>query len=302
MTKIEVEKIASLTGHKDCIYTIEKGDSDRVFYSAGGDGMVVKWDLDQPDLGKLIAKVENSVYALRYHHGKLLVGHNFNGIHLINPDINKEEFSTSVSNSQIFDVKSAGKNVYLACGDGTLVVLDAEDLSTIAKVKVSDKSLRTIAINEADNLLVVGSSDFTISVFDLQSLQLTDQQNAHENSVFTLAFSPDGIYLLSGGRDAKLKVWAIRQKKLEPVETIAAHLFAINNIAFREDGKYFATCSMDKSVKVWDAGTFSLIKVIDKSRHAGHGTSVNKVLWSSLDTIVSCSDDRSISVWKVKNL
>lgn len=302
MTKIEVEKIASLTGHKDCIYTIEKGESDNVIYSAGGDGMVVKWDLDQPDLGKLVAKVENSVYALRYHQGKLLVGHNFNGIHLINPVINKEELSSSVSSSQIFDVKSAGKNVYLACGDGTLIVLDAEDLSTIAKMKVSDKSLRTIAINEADNLLVVGSSDFTVSVFDLQSLQLTDQQNAHENSVFTLAFSPDGIYLLSGSRDAKLKVWAIRQKKLEHVETIAAHLFAINNIAFREDGKYFATCSMDKSVKVWDAGTFSLIKVIDKSRHAGHGTSVNKVLWSSSDTIVSCSDDRSISVWKVKNL
>lgn len=302
MTKIEVEKITSLTGHKDCIYTIEKGESDRVIYSAGGDGMVVKWDLDQPDLGKLVAKVENSVYALRFHEGKLLVGHNFTGLHLINPLLKKEEGSTSVSASPIFDVKATSTHIYMACGDGMLVVLDAKDLSTIAKIKVSAKSLRTIAINEADNLLVTGDSDFTISVFNLQTMELTDRQIAHENSVFTLAFSPDGIYLLSGGRDARLKVWAIRQKKLEHVETIVAHLFAINNIAFREDGKYFATCSMDKSVKVWETGTFSLKKVIDKARHAGHGTSVNKVLWSSSDTIVSCSDDRSISVWKVKNL
>ena len=26
--------------------------------------------------------------------------------------------------------------------------------------------------------------------------------------------------------------------------------------------------------------TFKLLKVIDKSRHAGHGTSVNKLLWT----------------------
>jgi WD40 repeat protein len=46
---------------------------------------------------------------------------------------------------------------------------------------------------------------------------------------------------------------------------------------------------------------FKLLKVIDKSRHAGHATSVNKVLWTDhQDQIVSCSDDRKISVWELK--
>jgi WD40 repeat protein len=52
---------------------------------------------------------------------------------------------------------------------------------------------------------------------------------------------------------------------------------------------------------VWDAETFSLLKVIDKSRHAGHGTSVNKVLWTEYNGyIVSGSDDRTLSVWNLK--
>jgi WD40 repeat protein len=78
-------------------------------------------------------------------------------------------------------------------------------------------------------------------------------------------------------------------------------MYAINHIEYSPDGSYFATCSMDKSVKIWSAKDFQLLKVIDKARHAGHGTSVNKLFWSSyMDQLVSCSDDRTISVWNVK--
>jgi WD40 repeat protein len=57
---------------------------------------------------------------------------------------------------------------------------------------------------------------------------------------------------------------------------------------------------MDKSIKVWDAEKLALLKVIDRSRHAGHGTSINKVLWSNYDSqLLSASDDRTISVWSL---
>ena len=81
---------------------------------------------------------------------------------------------------------------------------------------------------------------------------------------------------------------------------IAAHLYAINHLAFSPDGKHFVSCSMDKSVKVWQTDDLSLLKVIDKARHAGHGTSVNKLLWTSFNgQVVSASDDRTISIWDV---
>ncbi|MBV6643618.1 MAG: WD40 repeat domain-containing protein, partial [Cyclobacteriaceae bacterium] len=84
------------------------------------------------------------------------------------------------------------------------------------------------------------------------------------------------------------------------VEEIPAHMYAINHIHFRADGQYFVSCSMDKSIKVWDAHRFKLLKVIDKARHAGHGTSVNKLLWMPYNNwVVSCSDDRTISIWDV---
>ena len=85
MPKIEVVKLATLTGHKDCIYSLENASKDNYFFSAGGDGMVVNWNLENPETGELVAKVNNSVYCLSYlsDTDELLVGENFEGIHKI---------------------------------------------------------------------------------------------------------------------------------------------------------------------------------------------------------------------------
>jgi WD40 repeat protein len=83
-------------------------------------------------------------------------------------------------------------------------------------------------------------------------------------------------------------------------KSIVAHMYAINHIAFSPQETLFVTCSMDKSIKVWDAITFQLLKVIDRARFAGHGTSVNKLLWTTYHgQIVSGSDDRTLSVWQL---
>ncbi len=86
-----------------------------------------------------------------------------------------------------------------------------------------------------------------------------------------------------------------------PLHDIPAHLFAINHLAFRVDGAFLATASMDKSIKIWQADTFRLVKVVDRARHAGHGTSINKVLWlAESNLLVSASDDRTVSVWELE--
>jgi WD40 repeat protein len=133
----------------------------------------------------------------------------------------------------------------------------------------------------------------------LDNLTLKYEWVAHNNSVFTVRYTPDEKFLLSGSRDARLKVWDASGSYRQSGEVVA-HLYAINHLEFSPDGKHFVTCSMDKSIKVWDTEKLKLLKVIDRARHAGHGTSVNKVLWTTyLDQLLSASDDRTISVWNI---
>ena len=303
MSKIEVTKLATLTGHRDCVYTLEQGLLPATFFSAAGDGQVVQWCAEDEPNGLLIAGVDRSVYALKLlkERGLLLVGHNFNGIQVIDVAEKKLLKSVALPPVAIFDIAYSVelKRVFVGLADGSLVMLDDENFEVKEVLRATEKSLRTLALNPKTGELAAAYSDFSIRIFDAQTLKLRHLLQGHTNSVFTVAFSPDGKFLLSGGRDAHLRIWDCENNYAE-AQAIVAHMFTINHIAFSPDGKYFATCSMDKSIKVWDAATFKLLKVIDKARNAGHGTSVNKLFWTgNQNRLVSCSDDRTIQVWEL---
>ncbi|WKN46343.1 WD40 repeat domain-containing protein [Tunicatimonas pelagia] len=307
MNRPNVQKIHTLRGHNDCVYTLAPTAEPGVFISGGGDGMVVRWDLQEPERGKVIAKVEASVYALHFnkHFNHLIVGQNYEGVHIVDLEQNKALGSLKMTQASIFDIKTYRDRIFVATSDGQVAVLHYQKLAILHHIQDSTERARSIAIHPKNHELVVGYSDNSIRIYDLTTYQLKRTINAHQNSVFTLQFTPDQRFLLSGSRDAHLKIWDT-QKNYELHESIVAHMYAINHIDFQPDGRLFATCSMDKSVKIWDAERFQLLKVIDKARHAGHGTSVNRLLWLNYSQdglhqpIVSASDDRTISVWKME--
>jgi WD40 repeat protein len=300
MTNVQIRKLHTLTGHRDCIYTLQGSASDHVFFSGSGDGMVVRWDLKDPETGELIAKLPNSLYALHYNAKRDLViaGHNYEGIHLLDWKNKKEIGSLQLTKTAIFDIQAFGDDILVASGDGSVTMVDLDKLLVIRKTELSEKSARTIAINPGNGDIAVGYSDNFIRIFD-EKLALKAEWQAHANSVFSLRYMPGNNCIISGSRDARFKVWDAGAGYAQ-AEEVVAHMYAINHIEFSPDGKHFVTCSMDKSIKVWDTEALKLLKVIDRSRHAGHGTSVNKLLWTTYNNqLLSASDDRTISVWHV---
>ena len=300
MTPVQIQKVHTLKGHRDCIYTLEPGPKSNVVFSGSGDGMVVSWDLTNPEEGQLIARLPHSVYGLHFHKrtGQLVAGHNYEGIHVLDWENKKETGSLKFTTAAIFDIRSCQENLIVACGDGGVYKINLDDLTIMSKVRLSEKSARTIDIHEENKEIAVGYSDNFIRIFDYD-LNLKREWQAHQNSVFTVRYSPDGQTLLSGSRDARLKVWNVGDEYRNHTE-IVAHMFAINHLDFSPDKKHFVTCSLDKSIKVWDANELKLLKVIDRARHGGHWSSVNKTLWSAHhDQLLTASDDRTIAVWHI---
>ncbi|MEM1134882.1 MAG: WD40 repeat domain-containing protein [Bacteroidota bacterium] len=302
MSAIDVKKLAMFTGHRNSIFAMVHGREPSVFYSAGSDGMIVQWVMNEPDQGKLIARVPNTVYTLCYLQDshQLVVGQNFDGIHFIDLHTNKEIASLQLTKSAIFDIKYDLGKLWVATGEGELIVIKHESLSIEKRIKISEKSLRKLALHPNGFEIAAGYSDHAIRIFSLLDHTLLKEiTTAHTNSVFSLAYTPNGQYLLSGGRDAHLKIW--ETKNYTCFEDIVGHMYTINDITFMESGAYFATCSKDKSIKVWHGTAFKLLKVIDKARYAGHGTSVNKLIWLGTNNhLISASDDNTISIWDLQ--
>jgi WD40 repeat protein len=297
----QVQKMETLTGHLDSVYALVQGDRPEEVFSAGTDGFVAKWSLEDTEKGELIVRMPSSVYTLCFVKEKkhLAIGQNYKGVHLIDLKDNKEIASTAITQSAIFAMVCFKELLLVGCGDGRLSILNVNDLSTVKHLQLSDKSIRCFALYPEANHLAIGYSDNCIRILDLATLQVQYEINAHTNSVFSLTYSPDYQYLLSGSRDAHLKIWRVKDAYALHID-IVAHLFTINDICYSPDRLFFATCSKDKSIKLWRAEDFKLLKVIDRARHAGHGTSVNRLLWSSHhDRLLSCSDDKTISVWEL---
>jgi len=297
---IEVSKVTTLSGHRDCIYTLESSFKPELVLSAGGDGMIAEWNLADPKQGRLIAQVKSSVYSLRrFGQSKLIVGENTEGIHVIDLEQKQEISSLKLGSVSYYDIQVWGKYALVASGDGSVVYVDLPANRIVRTIKESNARARSISINDRLNEFTVGYSDHHFRVFDLKTGEKKFTWKGHSNSIFCVKYNKEGDKLITAGRDATFRVWDVNSG-YELEKEVVAHMYAINNLDYSPDGKHFVTCSMDKSIKVWDSQSYSLLKVIDKARHAGHGTSVNKVLWSDYkDLLVSGSDDRSLSVWDI---
>lgn len=260
--------------------------------------MVVQWDVNKPDVGEVLAKVGRSVYcmALDIDSNYLWILENFEGIHVIDILSKKEVKSIKLAETYYFDIQFFQNYAYIASANGFLLKIDKQRFEILDTIKVSENSVRKIRFGNEE--LALACSDNSIKILDYSSFSIKKVLEGHSNSVFALAYSENQDFLLSGSRDAHLKFWDTRDNYALKKD-IVAHTFAINDIAFNHNFQIFATCSMDKTVKLWDAASFKLLKVLDKARYAGHGTSVNKLLWLSDSLLVSAGDDRIISVWEI---
>ena len=294
MSTLQIERIDTFSGHRGPVYALEKG-VDSLFYSAGSDGWVVQWNLAKPDLGKVIAQIEGSIYAMKLDaSGILWIGHNYEGIQGIQVADQTQVFAIPTKGLSIFSITFVGPNAWIGHNEGLITVVDIATKSVVKHIKASSTSARCFCVL-ADNRVAVGYSDGFVRIFDSE-YQLVRDFKAHDSSVFSLQSRGGELY--SVGKDARIKRWS---NDFQLLNEVIGHIYAIHDIQFSPDGKWFATASMDKTVKVWESETLALRKVLDASRHGGHKNSVNKLIWSSFDDLlVSASDDKNLSIWKIQ--
>jgi WD40 repeat protein len=107
--------------------------------------------------------------------------------------------------------------------------------------------------------------------------------------VLTVAFSPDGKYVVSGSADSTARVWeAMTGKEIARM----THEGNVTSVAFSRNGKYVVSGSADSTARVWEAMTGNEIARIT------HEGPVTSVAFSPDDKFVgSGSADGTTHVW-----
>ena len=330
---MEVKKIAQLTGHTGAVFAITEGGDAQHVLSGAGDGWVVEWDLAKPDLGRLVAKVERNIFSLLFqkNQNKIIAGDMDGGVRFV--DLAEPSQIRNVAHhggKGCFDMKIVDNQLFTIGGDGILTRWSLLENRSLESIQLSHKSLRCFDFSKLRNEFAVGSSDGSVYFVDATTLELKAIfEKTHDNSVFSICYTPNGSQLLTGGRDALMKLWHLPQntvredsfgeeslfeKNNEPITSLPAHLFTVNSIVFHPTNPtIFATASRDRTIKIWQLDTsndsnpktqtpkLSLLKVIDTIRYGCHIRSVNRLFWSSYNNyLISASDDRTLIVWDIE--
>ena len=299
--KIKAGKKIVFTGHHGGIYGLAYGSTPDIIYSGSSDKFVGSWNIISGKQEEFAIEFPSPVYALLYLREKniLLVGTGAGTFHVV--DVAKKEIVKTIAlhTGQIFDLAYSPKHgmIFAASGDGHFSVIDFNSLEKLSARKICSEKVRNFGVSPNEDFITVTGGDGHIHVFSLPDLKEIHVIHAHTLSANVACWHPRGKYLLSGGRDAHLKIWD-PSTDFELIKDIPAHNFAIYHIAFSPDEKLFATASRDKSMKVWDAENFELLLRCGKDGQDGHRNSVNRLLWNE-NGLVSGSDDQSMILWGI---
>jgi len=149
-----------------------------------------------------------------------------------------------------------------------------------------------------DQRLAINLHDGSIALWNIQTEHL-DQWSAHNASIWTVRFSPDGQILASSSYDGTVKLWDAQTQQC--LQVLRGHESVIPAIAFGNSeapafdlgGQCLASGSFDRTIRLWDVQTGACLRQLQ-----GHTGPVFTLVFDPRGQILaSGSSDQTIRLW-----
>jgi len=202
-----------------------------------------------------------------------------------------------------------GRTLYVLSRDG-LKIIDARDGTELTRAVVSLPMVAAttlgaitpmrMSLSPDETRVVMVGVDSNVRVYDLASgertLQMPSQREVvgHGARTSTVAFSPDGRSIASGGDNGSVLLW---DADGELQRRFPFHSGAVTDLAWSSDSTRFATASADGTIRVWDAASGQ-----QAAQLLGHQGAVRGVVWDdSGRELFSGGADGIVNRWSVES-
>lgn len=206
----------------------------------------------------------------------------YTGECVLGPLAGHQHWVTSVAYS------ADGRRVVSRSADKAILIWDAETGKILQRASGTDP----VAISRDGARLASGGNNHTnLCIRRVAAPRECVYCKGHTS--FSLAFSPNGLRLVSGSRDKTVRIWNVTSGEcvLGPLE----HNAEVRSVAFSSDGMRVVSGASDGTVSIWNATSGQVLQVLK-----GHTESVGSVAFSLDDEcVVSGSSDKTMRVWDV---
>ena len=158
-----------------------------------------------------------------------------------------------------------------------------------------------VTLSSDSSLVISGSKDNAVVQWDVETATKTflkkhwrtsDAGQSHEGEVLAVACSESSPLVVSGGRDAVIRVYDTRTAA--EVKVLKGHRGAVTSLVFRRGTNTLFSGSEDRCLKQWDLNEMGYLETL-----FGHQEPVNAIDCWTKEQPLSVSSDRTLRLFKV---
>jgi WD40 repeat protein len=259
-----------MEGHIGAVRSLLFMPNSDIFYSSGGDGRILRWDLNSSNKSSRTLIDNNFInrsLAISNNNRWLACGTSASGIQLFNlnnPNTPPRYLEGHKGWVDALAFTPDNNGLFSASTDNSIMYWDLIK-GTNTVFATNENKINSITISPDGKHMAGGASDGKIILWNLGNNESSVLYQSGDNAITVLKYNNSGTKIAFGNKTGTLGILNLRTNK---VARINGHAARINDLQFSPDDNLLATASYDGTIKIWDGNNLNIRPVIIKGHEA----------------------------------